>query len=257
MQHRVMQNLEVETIDCTGLVVNDSPYALAVLNDSPTAYWQCQELNVIGALPLDTSGNGWHMTTRFENWTFRNQQEPGPLTSQCNYGMTMDGNPLGGIVPNTSRPVFSTATASWTWEWWVSSLLVNWCNAFQPAFFRTGDGFSNGYWIKLHSIPTYEPRIEVWSWGPSQQSAASALITTDEWHHLAVVCDSGNLRVLHQGVFLSSLGSIVPPSAPTGVMNLEIDYQTAIPTTPNIIEHIAYWDHALTDAQIATHYYAR
>jgi hypothetical protein len=243
-------------------VVEDSGYAMAVLPDSPTAYWQMQETS---GLPQDTSGNGHHMTSSVSTLEYR---KTGALTSRCDVAMT--GISGGGLIPTARVNSFSTAVDDITIEFWLYGPLQAWAKGGGWPFIIKNGSTWDGWDVRIpFGFPSYPHKFQIAMPNPTTHvpavGTASSTYSTADWLHIVIVRTSGTWDYYVNGAIDTASASTATPAVPgvDGASHFDVyydyyDYYSDSFATPKRgISHVAYYESALTSTQIADHYAAR
>lgn len=241
-----VQRRSVDGASCAEEVF-DSSYAMEVLDDTPVAYYPCQEF----AGMLKDIASGYHMEDFFYDGSINHMpyyRLDGPLTSACDKAI----GDLAAVAPNFIRlePII-TSVDDFTIEAWVYPATAD----ASYAIFYNGYVGNDGYGMFLGKTGgSLYLRGAIGSGGTPDSADA---VDVDEWSHLVVQRDSGTWRFYINGA-ASGTGGTTAPSTPTS----DATYGgAAIHCGADAngwkAAHIAFYDSVLSSGRIAAHYAAR
>jgi len=226
-EHRVMQNISGGCVP-----FRSSSYASAVLADTPVAYWQYQECS---GMPIDSSGNSRDMTSVTSGVGLAYRQT-GALSDVRDKSIFQ----IGGSAFERSSPV-STVTNGFTLEMWVKVELVT--NNDQILIYNGNSG-ADGWGVLIDTDFKYQ----YLAGGVAFGTAATTALTVNTWHHIALKRSTTWTYYLDGSP--NGTGGTTTPNTPT------TKTRAGDGSVQRYQSHIAIYEAALTDAQIAAHYAA-
>lgn len=218
--------------------VLNSPYAQAVLADSPRLYWQLQDCETGVVLFIDSSGNGFDADAQTGGPILKRQ--PGALTSSGDVSCRAAAATIADIQINQT---ISTATDDFSVDMW---LMPQAGATFTLVFFQ--GAFANKGWSVTMKTATRAFRYNAIGVGTGIDSSA---LSTGVFHHIAVVRDAGIWKYYIDGVIDVANAGNHTPNTPGPAVIQECG------STVAAVEHVALYETALSAAQVAAHYAAR
>lgn len=224
--------LQTVHVPCTQ--VWKSPYADAVMADSPVAYWPCQDCHG----PVYDRVSGRQTNTLAASGSAANTyRQPGPLTSLGDKSIFWPGG--GGLSTLPGNGPVTTVRDGWTLELWFYFEL----SAANQTLFYNGSGGGNGYGMLVSSgVISYLA-------GGITIAGSSTAMTANTWYHLALV-RSGTISLYMNGALNTTMGSATPNTPTTGTALGDVSLQGRR-------SHPAVYATALSATRIAAHYAAR
>jgi hypothetical protein len=235
----------VETSSNSGVILAEPlSYSEEVLADSPVAYWKLDEesgsfINSAGGQNGTEYGSGANMPTRrisgpagpgvgFGGYTYTNAIAI-PHDSALNVitGLTIEAWVYTGELTTQSGHIFEK-TSGGSVNSQYSLFLQNNGN----TMFRTVSGSAHDFAV---TTPT---RIK------------------NEWFHIAATWDGSVKRIYYNGSLLGTSGSVTSITTGTGPSSIGAYTTGGVPASfwlNGSISHVAVYDYALSQAQIASH----
>jgi len=223
-------------VTITFLAAAASPYADAVLADTPAGYWRFGEES--GLTALDSSGNGNHGT--YTNGPVLGV--PGALAGDLDTAVSMDGiNDTVRVPDANTLDVGNTFTA----EGWIKRTATTKVHELMNKSFQlTVMGAANGNQVFLRKP------------GVSTIARTTGGIGTGAYHHIAVTKNgsgAGSVKFYIDGV--------LAPSVEVSAAQVIVDNNTlltfgAAGSTSADYDEFAIYDSVLTADQVADHYAA-
>jgi hypothetical protein len=207
-------------------------YEAAVLADNPVAFWPLQDAS--GDLE-DISGNNLPFTV---HTGIDYQFSAGPIADTTSIRIQ------GGEV--ISRDQISAATDNLTLEFWIHPIDVLDVN---QGMMANQQGGLAGYTVLLQG-GTLKWRVVAQSVGFLNESAGA--VVEDAWNYLVITRDAGTWKYYLNGVVDTANAGNANPGAPVGGTTL-LNGANSITA---LYACAAFYDTALSAAQVAAHYAA-
>ena len=204
-----------------------SAYSALVLGSSPKMYLKGQEAS---GLPQDASGNGNNMTSTAGGTPL--YQQPGPMSD---FGITLP-------FANFERASISTAVDNLTFEVWlrVIGYVTNGSLCGNNNVGSDGEevltDVGGGFQVVVQSVGFQSP---------------SAFAFTASWVYVVVTRDATVWKYYVNGAVDTANAGTSTPISPTGTTHLGRSLGNNF-----VWAHFAYYETALSGAQVAAHYAA-
>jgi Concanavalin A-like lectin/glucanases superfamily len=225
-------------------------YAMAVLEDHPTAYYRLDEN--AGTVAVDASGNGHHAElTTFMGGTI-NYADPGALAMDPDPAISLSG--LGNAGPpesgaNVSMPKTMTAVWSgdWTVEGWIRPQVPP--GGWPDALFIWEDYMTSGFRIGW----TGDMQLKFWTYegGANTELDGTVPLSVGMWNHV-VVTKQGSTVTIYLDSQTVALGAVTYVD-PTNAAENCIGACHGLPAE-GTYDELAIYDHALPQARITMHW---
>ncbi len=230
------------TLCCTAAVFSWNLSAPAKLNDYQAAV--TNEASIISyytfdksnALDVVSTNNG----TAYGGATFR------PGVDGVHAGLRLDGT---GRVNLGQVPAFDFSDTTGSVEAWVRA---DWTIAppYNPALFANRDGGP-----VLWSVHMNADKGAVGMWNGLAYQTLRIPSPGANWHHVAVVFDTGNMTIYWDGASIGTLTQGLVGSPQTTQLGSSSAGVTA-EGWPGMLDEVAFYADALSDAQVLAHYQA-
>lgn len=223
-------------------------YADVVAADSPVAYW-----------PLDESSGDFIDavgTKDFPAWTglTRNVAE---LTAPLGATGAVDTDGTDGLATNTANNASFVNGTAFSWEFWCKPAV----NAAKQGLLHRADlsnfGAGEQYGLNLGSDQKFEAFIQVS--GGTYNTARGGLWAKDYTYHVVWIWNGTALSIIVNSEQVAAVASGRPDSAFDSIADTH--WGCEVNSTParvnrfdGVIDNIAFYDVALTRAQIQEHY---
>ncbi len=213
-------------------------YRGAVLADSPISYWRLDDTDLIARDELGAHAGSYDPAC---------SHTTGALTGDPDLATALDG--VSCAVDFGAEFAFP-GVAPFTVELWAYPTRTVGIEALFMRETRTVTGPIDGYALVKSSAGVYVERAAA---GSNRVTLRSPLALAT-WHHVVGSYDGATLSFYFDGVLVDAIAdprplpAVYTTDAHLGVNELQTDYVVGRS------DELAIYDHALTPAQIATHY---
>lgn len=224
----------------THYAAGTSVYALAVMQDAPSAYYRLGEAS--GTTANDASGNG-HNGTLNGGITLGTT---GLIFNDSNTAMTFNGSTGYVSLPTTG---LSTGASAWSLEAWCKLASIPSAGTYCMASWGTASSLQMAA-ISLFSNGTTAQFL--CDLGGGNHAAGPFTVATSTTYHVVATYDGANLRLYVDGSLLAGPTGFTP--------NIVLAYATigsesnSFDFFPGVIDEVAIYSTALSVARIQTHY---
>lgn len=216
-----------------------APYPVAVLADSPTAYYRMQEPTVGGgALAIDLSGNANHATYSATGVS-SGSAAVGDTTAKS---ATFDGS-LGQVT----APIVLSGTGAFSIELWMNG----------TAFGSIGNDTLVGDHQDDYDITVISGAIQFFVWGVGI-AQANVNVADGKWHHIVATYDGTTARVYVDG----TVGATTASGTGISRQSWPATFPSSLglgppPLWPGALAEVAFYvGSALSAARVTAHFQA-
>lgn len=211
--------------------LSGTPYALAVLEDSPAGYWRLGELS---GNPQDSSGNNNHVTTVVGTFTYGSN---GAIAGDPNTALQFDGDDYLSIPDHSTLDFGDTFTI----ECWARHPTA----AGIQALVSKGQG---GYYLRINN-----DFLELARSNTAIIATSTSVVPVDaNYHHLVATKNGAEVKLYIDGVDVTGTinnSTIVNTSDP-----LFIGSDRAVEFHNNRIDEVAVYPTVLSPTRVSVHY---
>lgn len=233
------------SVTAQGAAETGDAYTDVVLNDAPASWWRLQDAS---GLPQDSSGNAHHMTAKTGASQTYQQTRLASGIAAYSIDAAADANVFTASNPSWSNP---TGTSPFSVEGWIA--VDTWTTGFPRLFSRQYSTPSrNSIDVVWHwdGATSYTISVERWVSGAAVGRSASVASTPGRTYHVVATYDGSAVRLYIDGAVVGSAAADVRsmPDLTLGPSDVRIAMGDAK------YADIAFYDYALTAAQVSEHY---
>ena len=227
-------------------------YARFIMADEPVAYWRLDEAAGSGTA-VDAAGS-------FDG-ALDNNADAGTFSSAETGGVPNDSNTALGVTGG-ARALIPYAlelnpVGPFTAEAWFkpSSLSADGSD-YRTAFASMGNGVGGPIGWNLYQTPNHQWAWFIWgdNWINTGVYAPAGSIVANQWHHVVLTFDGAQFLIYNNGaqVAAGSWGGFVPNRNGATVLGWRTDRDWR--PFQGVMDDVAFYNKALTPAQVANHY---
>lgn len=212
-------------------------YLSTVLADNPIAYYRLDEAS--GSTITDSSGNGRNGTTHGSIV----YSASGALTNDSDSAMGFDGSTTYISIPTIAFP---TGASAWTVEGWAKVDVT-------PGDYKTIASFGTYSVGKLAALFLMSDMSALLSTYSGDIRSASNTIALHTWYHVAGTYDGASTRLYLNGQLVAG-PTVFSLNVALAFASIGAGNSPQQDFINGFVDEVAYYNYALSAAQIANHY---